>query len=59
MVYYKYIEPKLTPDMLCPQKLPYHAYRTRKIVSAERYNDVSHTEQGIHLQMKISSFCGK
>ena len=40
--------------MLCPQKLPYHAYRTRKSVSAERYIDVSHTEHSINLQMKTT-----
>ena len=33
--------------MLCPQKLPYHAYRTRKIVSAGRYIDVSLSERSI------------
>ena len=38
--------------MLCPQKLPNRAYRTRKIVSAERYIDVSHTEHRITCQTK-------
>ena len=42
--------------MLCPRKLPYHAYRIFKIVSAGRYIDVSHTEHSIHLQMKTTCY---
>ena len=42
--------------MICPQKLPYHAYITLKIVSAGRYIDVSHTEHSINLQMKTTCY---
>ena len=39
--------------MPCPQKLP---YRTRTIVSAERYIDVNQTEHSKNLQMKTISY---
>ena len=42
--------------MICLQKLPYHAYGTRKIVSEGRYIDVSHTEHSITLQMKTACY---
>ena len=42
--------------MLCPQKLPYYAYRTREIVSAGRYIDVSHIDHSIHLQIKTTCY---
>ena len=45
--------------MICPQKLPYHAYITRKIVSAGRYIDVSHTEHSINLQIKTTCYMGE
>ena len=41
------------------QKLPNHAYRTRKIASAGRYIDVSHTEHSINLQMQTICYMRK
>ena len=45
--------------MPCPQKLPYHANITRKIVSAGCYIDVSHSKRSINLQMKTSCYLQK
>ena len=42
--------------MVCPQKLTYHANRTRKILSAGCYIDVIHTEHSINLQMKTTCY---
>ena len=42
--------------MLCPLKLPYNAYRTRKLVSGEHYIDTGYTEHSVYLQMKTTSY---
>ena len=42
--------------MLCPLKLPYNAYRTRKLVSGEHYIDTGYTEHSVYLQMKTTRY---